>query len=56
MDISAIKNAKGGRFGQNHKFMYFCLYGGLMLMCAGCINMCLHACMQAHACVMAYFD
>ena len=27
-DISAIKNAKGGRFGQNHKFMYFCLYMG----------------------------
>ena len=27
-----------------------------MLMCAGCINMCLHACMQVYACAMAYFD
>ena len=22
-DISAMKNVKGGRFGHNHKFMYF---------------------------------
>ena len=56
-DISAIKNAKGGRFGQNHRFIYFCVYmGGLMLMCAGCMYMGLHACMQVHACAMAYFD
>ena len=56
-DISAIKNTKGGRFGQNHRSLYFCVYmGGLMLMCAGCMYMCLHACMQVHACAMAYFD
>ena len=35
MDISAIENAKGGRFGYNHK-----LWVG-----DGCIHLYMHACM-----------
>ena len=59
-EISAIQNAKSGCFGKNHKFMYFCVYmGGLMLMCACVRDVCtcvyMHAC-RVHACAMPYFD
>ena len=47
MDISAMENVKGGRFGHNHKFICLCVcMGGLMFVHApGCMYM--FACMNA---------
>ena len=66
MDISARtfrpwtfrprKNAKGGRFGHNNKFMCVCVCmdGWMFVRLPGCMYMCvcMHLCM--HACVMPY--